>query len=72
MYAGAGKGKPVEAVAEQQFPWWMALISIVILFLLFRLLHKLPPSPKPVEVLEDRNNPFANTIFENKDKEESE
>jgi membrane protease YdiL (CAAX protease family) len=72
MFFEAKQIKPAEPAAEQQFPWWAALISIVILFLLFRLLRKLPQSPKPVEILEDRNNPFANTIFENKEKDESE
>jgi hypothetical protein len=72
MFFEAKQNTPAEAAGEQHNPWWLAVISIVILILLFRLLRKLPPSPKPVEVLEDRNNPFANTIFENKERDESE
>jgi hypothetical protein len=47
MYLTAKQNKPFETSGEQQFPWWVAIISIVILLLLFRLLLKLPSSPKP-------------------------
>jgi len=69
MFVNALQNKPVEDAENQGFPWWAAIISVVILFLLGRVLLKQNLQPRPVEVFEDRHNPFNNTIFENKDEE---
>ena len=70
MYVYAMQNKPVANTDEQGFPSWAAIVSVVILFLLAKLLAKQKLEARPVEVFEDRNNPFNNTIFEDNNKEE--
>jgi membrane protease YdiL (CAAX protease family) len=60
MWMAAGKNKPVELNQEFSFPWWAALVSVVLLYFLFTWLWKLRTTEAPVEIIEDRNNPFAN------------
>lgn len=70
MFVYSRQHKSVTEAEEQGFPWWTAVVSVAVVILLFRLLAKQPQLPKPVEVTDDRSNPFSNTIFEPKQERE--
>ncbi|MES2645432.1 MAG: CPBP family intramembrane glutamic endopeptidase [Bacteroidota bacterium] len=67
MFINTRQHKPVSTETTETFPWWVAIISIVLLVVLFRVLVKSQVEKAPQEVLLSRDNPFDNTIFEGKD-----
>ena len=67
MFINARQNKPVGAPAEETFPWWTAVFSIAALVFLFKWLMKTSIEPAPQEIVFNRDNPFDNTIFENKE-----
>lgn len=67
MFISARQNKPVNTAGEETFPWWAAIFSIAALIFLFKWLRKSSKETSPQEIFFNRDNPFDNTIFENKE-----
>jgi membrane protease YdiL (CAAX protease family) len=70
MFLNARDKKPVDVNQEYSFPWWAALLSVALLIFLFAWLRKINTTAAPVEIIEDRSNPFANYKLPNEKTEQ--
>jgi hypothetical protein len=54
------QGKEMDMSDTTLFPIWTAGIALILLILLIRLLFKVHPAEVQKEIMDDRNDPFAN------------
>lgn len=64
MFIAAKQKNAVQSVQEYSFPWWAALASALLLFVLFRWLWLTGRGEKPEEVMINGNNPFLQSLPE--------
>lgn len=58
------QGKEMDMSDTTLFPIWTAALALIILFLLMRLLFKVHPPEMQKEIMDNRNDPFANRTFD--------
>jgi uncharacterized protein len=59
MFVMQQQGKPIEVSTTSVFPVWMAAVSLLMLAGLFFVIHKKFPAQPVAEIVQPRNNPFA-------------
>jgi hypothetical protein len=58
------QGKEMDMSDTSMFPLWTAAIALMVLILLMRLLFKVHPPEMQKEIMDNRNDPFANRTID--------